>query len=219
MKVGTDSVLLGAWANCSNCKNVLDVGTGTGILSLMIAQRCNAYITGIEIDKDAFSQAKENIENSPWKERMHIVHSSLQEFISSIEKYDLVISNPPFFQDSLKAPEKPRTQARHNETLNPEEIINYTIKHLSVKGRLAIIWPVEQGEKFTELAFEKNLFCQRITFVKPNPTKPPHRLLMEFGWKNTKLLSNEITIETGTRHHYTEEYKNMTKDFYLHFKY
>lgn len=217
MKVGTDSILLGAWANIKNRKNILDIGTGTGILSLMAAQRCDAKIIGIEIDKYAVLQAKENINNSPWKNKINIIHTSLQDFNPPVEKFDMIISNPPFFQDSLKSPEKSRTHARHNETLKPGEIINFTLKHLSEKGLLAIIWPVEQGNKFIHMASEKNLFCQRITYVKPNPSKLPHRSVMELGLNNTNLLTNEIIIENGTRHHYTKEYKKLTEDYYLNF--
>lgn len=219
MKVGTDSILLGAWANCYNTKNILDIGTGTGILSLIMAQRCNAEITGIDINQESTLQAVENINNSPWKNRIRIVHSSIQNFNPPSEKFDLIISNPPFFQNSLKAPDKQRAGSRHNETLNPEDLIIAAKKLLTENGNLSVIWPVEQGQKFIEKILNVKLYCNRMTKVKPNPQKNTHRLLLEFSSHNNGLEESELIIENSTRHHYTEEYKKLTRDFYLHFKY
>jgi len=219
MKVGTDSILLGAWANCHEANNVLDIGTGTGILSLMLAQRCKATITGIDIAQESIQQAIENINNSPWKNRIQLFHSSLREFTPAIEKFDMIISNPPFFQNSLKAPDQQRTYARHNETIHPDDIIIAAKKWLSQQGHISIIWPIEQGEEFIKTASENQLFCNRITKIKPHPGKPFHRLLLEFSFQNKSLEESELTLENGIRHHYTEEYKNLTKDFYIHFKY
>jgi tRNA1Val (adenine37-N6)-methyltransferase len=219
MKVGTDSILLGAWASFNEAKNILDIGTGTGILSLMLAQRCNANITGIDIDHESIQQAIENINNSSWKNRIHLCHSSLQEYTPSVEKFDMIISNPPFFQNSLKTPDEQRTNARHNHSLNPEDIIQFAKKWLSSKGHLSIIWPVEQGEEFIKNASDHQIYCNRVTKIKPNSIKPCHRLLLEFSFQNKSLEESELVIENGTRHNYTEEYKDLTKDYYLHFKY
>jgi tRNA1Val (adenine37-N6)-methyltransferase len=219
MKIGTDAILLGAWSNCSTAKTILDIGTGTGVLALMMAQKCNAEIYAIDIEEQAIIQAKENSNNSPWNNRVQFFCTSIQNFKSTIKKFDLIITNPPFFQNSLQAPEKARTHARHNITLTPEDIFESTLKLLSKEGKLAIVWPMEQGEIFIELALTKNLYCQRKLLVKPNPSKKNHRILLEFGFEKTKQISEELTIETDTRHHYTDAYKELTKDFYLHFKY
>lgn len=215
MKVGTDSILLGAWVNCENANNVLDVGTGTGVLALQIAQRSKAKITGIEIDLNSANQAKENIEISPWHDRIRIIHTSLQEFNSNGNKFDLIISNPPFFQNSLQAPDVSRTNARHNLSLNPDDFIVSTKLLLSDNGILALIWPLEEGERFILRANENNLYCHRKAYVKPNPVKKPHRILMEFVFNKCITQTEEIAIENGTRHQYTEEYKKLTKPFYL----
>ncbi|MBI5539893.1 MAG: methyltransferase [Bacteroidia bacterium] len=219
MKIGTDSILLGAWANCLESRFALDIGTGTGILALMIAQKSIAEIIAIDIDEKTIIQAQENITNSSWNNRIKLLNTSLQEFKSPIEKYDFIISNPPFFQNSLKAPDESRTIARHSDKLSHEDIIGFCIKHLSDVGILAIIFPVEQGKYFLKLAIENQLFCKRLCEVKPNTSKQAHRLLMEFSLNKQSTEYSEIIIETGTRHHYTEEYKELTKDFYLHFKY
>jgi len=219
MKIGTDAILLGAWTNCSDSKTILDIGTGTGVLALMMAQKCKADIYAIDIEEQAIIQAKENIQNSPWKNRIHTFCTSLQNFKSPIKNFDLIITNPPFFQNSLLAPEKARTHARHNLTLTPEDIIDKAQKFLSENGKLCIIWPIEQGVSFIEMAKTKNLFCQRKLSAKPNPYKEFHRVLLEFGFEKTEQISEELIIETGIRHHYTDAYKELTKDFYLHFKY
>lgn len=219
MKIGTDAILLGAWTNCAEAKIILDIGTGTGILALMMAQKCNADIVAIDVEENAIIQAEENIQNSPWKNRIHLFCNSIQNFKVYDKKFDLIIINPPFFQNSLQSPEKARTNARHNLTLSPEEIIETAQKLLAENGRLTIIWPIKQGETFIEIASEKKLFCQRKLLTKPNPGKPFHRMLLEFGSKNKETIIEELTIETGIRHHYTDAYKELTKDFYLQFKY
>ena len=219
MKIGTDSILLGAWVNCYNYTNALDIGTGTGILALMTAQKCNAEINAIDIDEQSIIQAQENINNSNWNNRIKLFNTSLQEFNYPTEKFDFIILNPPFFQNSLKTPIESRTIARHTDTLNHLDILTFCKKQLSINGKLAIIYPIEQGNNFIKLLAENGLFCNRLCKVKPNPIKPPHRLLMEFSFQKQNTIESEITIETGVRHHYTDEYKELTKDFYMKFKY
>jgi tRNA1Val (adenine37-N6)-methyltransferase len=219
MKVGTDSILLGAWANFSNSKKVLDIGTGTGILALMAAQKSNAEITAIEIDKIAAIQAHENISNSIFRNRINVINTSIQAFLESDLKFDHIISNPPFFQNSLTTNIPSRTQARHNLLLNPVEIINATINLITSNGKLSVIWPIESGIKFICQAKLQNLNCLRLTYIKPNNQKKPHRLLLEFGFESTNTIEDTIIIENNIRHHYTDEYKKLTEDFYLYFKY
>lgn len=219
MKIGTDAIILGAWTNCSDSKSILDIGTGTGVIALIMAQKSEANVYAIDIEEQAIIQAKENIQNSPWRNRIHAYCTSIQNFKSPIEKFDLIVINPPYFQNSLQTPEKVRTYARHNITLTPKDIIETSKMLLSKNGRLSIIWPFEQGEYFIEMALSTNLFCQRKLFIKPNPSKTFHRIILEFGFEKTIQISEELIIETGTRHHYTEAYKELTKDFYLEFKY
>ena len=217
MKVGTDSILLGAWANCNNSETILDIGTGTGILSLMMAQRCQAFITGIEIEEESYKQATENIIASPWRERIKIIHQSVQDY-SQRNKFDLIISNPPFFQNSLNAPDMSRTFARHNLTINFEDLINAARRLLNNNGIISLIWPIAEGERFISLAEQNKIYCHRKAFVKPNPEKSPHRILIELGFKKSETIIEEIVIENGKRHSYSEEYIALTNQFYLNMK-
>ena len=219
MKIGTDSILLGAWADTENTSSILDIGAGTGILSITLAQKTtNTNITGIEIDEDSVLQAQQNVINSPWSDRIKIIKCSLQEFKSVSGKFDLIISNPPFFQNSLNTPDINRTKARHNITLTQEELALATINNLSASGRLIVIWPIIEGEIFIELIKNMGLFVNKLTYVKPNADKPSHRLLIEFSFQNKNIKESEIVIEGNIRHQYTDEYKNLTKDFYLNFR-
>ncbi len=218
MKVGTDGVLLGAWANCEKAKNILDIGTGTGLITLMLAQRSKANIDAIEIDEEACRQAKENVGNSLWRERIIIINKSFQDFSESTnEKYDLIVSNPPYFQNSLFAPDEKRTNARHNSNLEFDDIINGTVKLLNENGILSLILPYIEGTMFILNAVEKGLYCIRQTNVLPKPGSEPKRLLLEFMKIKKPLVEQEIIIELNKRHEYSEAYKNLTKDFYLAF--
>lgn len=218
MKVGTDGVLLGAWANCEESKNVLDIGTGTGLIALMIAQRSNATIDAIEIDNEASGQALENVEKSPWSERVNILNRSFQDFSESITpKYDLIVTNPPYFQNSLFTPDQKRTDARHNSNLQLEELLVGSKKLLNHHGVLSIILPYLEGNMFILRASEFDLYCVRQTNVLSKPNREPKRLLLEFMQVKKPLVEQEIIIELNKRHEYSEAYKNLTKDFYLSF--
>ncbi|MFC2150997.1 tRNA1(Val) (adenine(37)-N6)-methyltransferase [Bacteroidota bacterium] len=218
MKVGTDGVLLGAWANCEYGNEFLDIGTGTGLIALMLAQRSNATIDALEIDQSACVQANENVKESPWKERINVINNSIQEFTkSSIKKYDLIVSNPPYFQNSLFAPDEKRTDARHNSNLQYEDIINGAINLVKDDGRLSLILPYLEGNMFILKAVEYGLYCIRQTKVLPKPNREPKRLLLEFMKIKKPLIEQEIIIELNKRHEYSEAYKNLTKDFYLAF--
>ncbi|PLX23788.1 MAG: tRNA (adenosine(37)-N6)-methyltransferase TrmM [Marinilabiliales bacterium] len=218
MKVGTDGVLLGAWANCENAKTVLDIGTGTGLIALMIAQRSKALIDAIEIDNEAVSQAQENVDKSVWVERINIINQSFQTFQGSVDStYDLIVSNPPYFQNSLFAPDQKRTNARHNANLELEELIIGTKKLLNQDGNFTVILPYLEGNMFIVKAAELGLYCIRQTKVLPKPNREPKRLLLEFAHIKKPLVEQEIIIELNKRHEYSEAYKNLTKDFYLAF--
>lgn len=218
MKVGTDGALLGAWANVSGIKSVLDVGAGTGLISLMIAQRTSAKVLGIEIEKNAAEEANENVQKSPWKNHVTIKNTSFQEFeISSKEKFDLIISNPPFFSNSFKNESKNLAIARHNHLLPFSELIRGSVKLLRKTGLMAIILPVIQAEEFIELAKLEGLNLSRLTKVKPSAKKEPNRFLMEFTKKQILLKKDCLTIYNETGTDYTDLYKQLTHDFYLNF--
>jgi tRNA1Val (adenine37-N6)-methyltransferase len=218
MKVGTDGVLLGAWANCNESIRVLDIGTGTGLISLMTAQRSNAQIDALEIDAEACDQAKLNILKSPWGNRINVIHKSIQEYTEASDlKYDLIVSNPPYFQNSLFAPDEKRTKARHNSEFEYEDLIKASLKFLNTNGVLSIILPYLEGTMFILQAAESGLFCIRQTNVLPNPGREPKRLLLEFMKIKKPLVEQELIIELNKRHQYSEAYKNLTKDFYLAF--
>ncbi len=218
MKVGTDGVLLGAWADCVNAKSILDIGAGTGLISLMLAQRSNAKIEAVEIDEAACVQAKENIKKSLWHDRIEILNKSFQDFSKSTnEKYDLIVSNPPYFQNSLYAPDEKRTDARHNSNLKLDDLLNGALNLLTEKGKLSIILPYLEGTLFILKAAENGMYCIRQTKVLPKPDREPKRLLLEFMKEKMPLIEQELIIELNKRHEYSEAYKNLTKDFYLAF--
>ncbi|NDV45743.1 methyltransferase domain-containing protein [Paludibacter sp. 221] len=217
MKVGIDGVLLGAWADVKNANNILDIGTGSGLIALMLAQRNpDATITAIDIDENAILQSEINIKNSPWGNRIEVGKNSLQDFmLSSTKKYDLIVSNPPFFINSMKAPEDTRTTARHTDTLTHEELITYSKALITPKGKLCIILPINEGEKCIDFAENSGLFCNKKVSVFPKPGSPAKRLLLGFSLEKRERENTHITIESETRHQYTPEFTQLAKDFYL----
>src|ERR1051326_8525269 len=168
MKVGTDAVLLGAWVDPSKAKKILDIGTGTGVIALMLAQKSNAIIDAIDVDENACAQAGENFSLSPWKERISILHNSVQQFAAATEnKYDLIVSNPPYFEHSTKASEQKRTVARHTDMLGYDEMLNSVLKLLDKKGKFCIILPLKEGEHFRDMAEKNKLFLSKLVRVRP----------------------------------------------------
>jgi tRNA1Val (adenine37-N6)-methyltransferase len=217
MRVGTDGVMLGAWADASRASRILDIGTGTGVIALMLAQRNDtAQIDAIDIEKGAVTDASFNFENSPWKKRLHIQQVSAQDFArSNTGKYDLIVCNPPFFNNSLTSPMQTKTLARHTSKLTSKELFEAASKLLKPEGCFCVVLPVENKKHFCKEAASVNLFPTHITRVKPNPAKPVKRILMAFAFKATSINENELTIETETRHVYTHEYQEMAGAFYL----
>lgn len=214
MKVGTDGVLLGAWAEPEKASNILDIGTGTGLLALMAAQRNpGARIDAIEIEPEAAGQAKENAAASPWHDRISIHPVSLFNFTAAC-LYDCILCNPPFFSNSTKTPDNGRTTARHTDTLPHEALIRSVVHLLAGNGSFYIILPTEEAEIFMRLAEAARLYVARITKVLPNPGKKPKRYLMKFTFDWIPVVTDKLVIELS-RHEYTPEYISLTKDFYL----
>lgn len=219
MKVGTDAVLLGAWVATEGAGSILDIGTGTGIIALMLAQRSNASIEAIDIDSNACVQANENAATSPWKDKVTIHHESFQTFAMRTEKrYDLIVSNPPFFIDSSKASDIERTISRHTDLLPYDELIDGVLKVLKPEGRFCVILPAKEGEQFRDLAAEKQLYLCKLTRVRTRADKTTEkRLLMQFERKPSSFSENTLVIEKDERHSYTDEYKELTREYYLAF--
>jgi len=216
-KVGTDGVLLGAWADVYGIKSVLDIGTGTGLLALMIAQRSMAEITAIEIDLPSYEQALVNIRASSWSERIKVEHISLQDFPMD-RQFDMIISNPPFFQNSMTPADKGRMHSRHNTMLSTRELVLYSKPILKPGGKLCLVFPVDEGRNLMDLCSEAGLSLHRLMGIKPTPSLPVKRYLMEFRpYPAAQLREEEITIEKGKRHDYSNEYRELTRDFYLDF--
>lgn len=219
MKIGTDGVLLGAWASLENHPfSILDIGTGTGIIALMMAQRSSAeLIDALEIDEDAYEQAVENFENSDWGDRLFCYHAAFDEFVEEMqeeEKYDLIISNPPFYSDEYTSGNAQRDQARFADALPFEELLQGVSLLLSEEGKFNVIIPKKEEETFLKIAEQNHLFPHRITRVKGDVNSEVKRSLMEFGFEKKELNPTELTIE-NSRHNYTPEYIELVKDFYL----
>jgi tRNA1Val (adenine37-N6)-methyltransferase len=215
MKVGTDGVLLGAWADCEKANRILDIGTGTGVIALQMAQRnYEAQIQAVEIDEAAAKRARSNFDNSPWAERLTVEQTAVQEFAPS-EKFDLIVSNPPYFVDSLLPPDAKRSTARHTHDLTFEELDVAVARLLANDGKFALILPVAEFEKYLTLT---QLHLVRRCDVHPIEGGAVKRVMAEFAKQPTTEAKYEsIAIERGQRGDYTDEYRTLTKDFYLKF--
>lgn len=218
MKIGTDSVLLGAWCPIDNNPfSVLDIGSGTGILSLMLAQRSHAeQIDALEIDEDAYEQCVENFENSPWSDRLFCFHAGLDEFVEEPEdEYDIIISNPPFYSEDYKTDNSQRDLARFQDAMPFEELVEAADLLLSENGIFAVIIPFKEEEHFIDLCAEVELFPVKVTRIKGSHTTPIVRSMLAFKrYELSVLTADELIIEIN-RHEYTDDYINLTKDFYL----
>ncbi len=218
MKIGTDGILLGAWVELKDSYSILDIGAGTGVIGLMMAQRSDAgLIDAIEIDDDAYEQCVDNFENSPWNDRLFCYHASLEEFAEEMqdeEKYDLIISNPPFYTEDFKGSDEVRNQARFADALPFEDLLNYASSLLAKDGEFAVVIPFTEEEKFLEMAKQVNLYPNRITRVRGTKDSPLKRSLLQHSFIEREVIKDELIIEIS-RHEYTPEYIELVKDFYL----
>jgi tRNA1Val (adenine37-N6)-methyltransferase len=223
MKVGTDGVLLGAWSPTAishqhSAFSILDVGTGSGLVALMMAQRClEAQIDAIDIDEEAVKQAKENIDASPWRARLHAYCRSLQDWEPSTQ-YDLIVSNPPYFQNSLKNPDKGRELARHTDSLSYEELIAHSARLLAPNGLLALILPAEAEQEIRQLAQRYSLYCTHVTRVYSKESKPARRVLIAFKYQHSAISiqpSEDTLVLEDDKGGRSAAYQELTKDFYL----
>ena len=218
MKVGTDGVLLGAWCPIDNNPNsILDIGTGTGLIALMLGQRTTAQqIDALEIDENAYVQATENFENSLWSDRLYCFHAGLDEFVDDPEdEYDLIVSNPPFYSEDVKTDDEQRNLARFQDALPFEELVVAADLLLSENGIFAVIIPYKEEKRFIDLCADVELFPIKITRVKGSHSTPIVRSLLAFKrFELTTLTANELVVEIN-RHEYTDDYINLTREFYL----
>ncbi len=217
MKIGTDGVLLGAWVDVSDISTALDIGSGTGVIALIIAQRSTqAQIEAVEIDENSFEQTEENFRNAPWSDRLQAQHDSIQNFSRKTDKkYDLIISNPPFFTGGTLSSSNKRNSVRHTVKLPSGDLLRCVQQLLSQKGRFALILPYIEGLKFQELALSYNLHCTKITEVRPRASKPVERLLMQFEKRKIVPIVEELIVYEEEGNHYTKDYIELTKAFYL----
>ena len=215
-KVGTDGVLLGASADISGARRILDIGTGTGLIALMLAQRCDAEIVAIEPDSDSYNQCCENVDRSRWNDRIKVENTALQNFVHA-EKFDLIITNPPFFTDSLKNPDPRKSASRHNDSLTNLELLKGVSRLMAEGGRLQVIMPYAEGNIFIAEASEHGFYCNNILKIRPLPTSEIRRMILTFSKQRLNPTEKFLTVEHGKRHEFTEEYINLTRDFYLKF--
>lgn len=242
MKVGTDGVLLGAWTELPlepalnkmkpvSAKKYLDIGTGTGVIALMLAQKHypeqgqdseNIIIDAIDTDESSCIQARENIAASKFNGKINVIHQSLHQFIEKANQnsYDLIVSNPPYFFNSLKSPDTYRNRVRHSDIseLGPETLISSALKLLTTDGIFSLILPKNEGGNFIIEAEKSFLYCNRLTHIFPKPGKECIRFLMQFQRSPSQMREDNLTIETGKAlNDFTGEYKLLTREFYLNF--
>ncbi|MEQ1734275.1 MAG: methyltransferase [Bacteroidia bacterium] len=219
MKVGTDAVLLGAWANVTAANTVLDIGTGTGILALMLAQKnTQATITAIDIDEGAVQQATQNFAQSKFATQLTAQHIALQHFVAQTNStYDVIISNPPFFENSSRAQDSARNLARHNDSLTLTELVHSVAALLSPYGVFYIVLPATQQLTLAQLANNSALCVQRIMYIHTKENKVPKRILVAIGKQQQPTTEEHLIIELENRHDYSPEYKALTQDYYVRF--
>ncbi|MDT8400733.1 MAG: methyltransferase [Bacteroidales bacterium] len=214
-RIGTDGVLLGAWADVSSAGKILDIGTGTGLIALMMAQRTSSEIVAIEPDGQSYEQAVENVDLSPWRNRIEVINTRIQDYLSEAS-FDLIVTNPPFFRQSLANRDERLAKARHDYDLSGTDLLSAVKRFMAPGGKFCLIFPFKEAAVFIAEAAGFGLYCNKIVKVKPLPAAPVKRMLMEFEAEKKELQQSFLTIEK-IRHRYTDEYKKLTAEFYLAF--
>lgn len=218
MKVGTDGVLLGAWADATEAASILDIGTGTGLIAVMLAQRTeNATIQAVEIDEEACSQAKENMANSPWADRLTCVHDSIQNFAKTVDhRFDLIVSNPPFFSGGTFSNSQDKNSVRHTVKLPHGDLLAAVRSLLSPDGKFCMILPQMEGLRFREMAANYGLYCSKLVEVLPRAGKSIERLLLQFELKQKTLEKTQLVIHNGEgSNDWSQAYRGLTEAYYL----
>ena len=216
LKIGTDAVLLGAWTPLIDAVSILDIGTGCGIIALMLAQRTQAKITGIDIDKDSIAEATENGRHSPWSERLQFQYISIQDFIhkNPLLKFDCMVSNPPYFEQSLKSPYQKRNLSKHNDNLSLEELARCVEALLSDKGIFCTILPVNAFQKMKNICQNTGLTPSKICYVKAFSDKAPQRVLACFK-REQELYQTDYMYIRELNKSYSTQYRLLTQDFHI----
>ena len=219
MKVNTDGILLGAWAPVEHRQNLLDIGTGTGLIALMAAQRTTnteATVTALDIDPDAAKQAKANFEQSPWTKRLSVFCQDVQTYLPATQLFDLILCNPPYFNDSLKAPDPKRRLARHTDSLSFHSLLEHASRLTTQSADFCLILPVNEGNRFIEHSQSTPWQLSALCKIRHNGSKPAFRYLMRFSKQTgvTEPAESELLIRTSDNH-YSDEFTNLCRDFYL----
>ena len=216
MKIGTDGVLLGSVAARYEASEILDIGTGCGLIALMIAQKCNGNIVAIDQDTDSVSTAAFNVSLSPWNERIHVLNSRFQDFWpESRQKFDLIVCNPPFFHSSLKNPCNKKALARHSDLLQPSDLLQGVSYLLAELGVFLAIVPYQQENLWLKTASDYNLGCARRIEISPKSELPPHRIIMQFVIGSASPSTEHLAIESAGRHQYSPEYRALTEEYWI----
>lgn len=217
MKVGTDAVLLGAWASIQSGDCVLDIGTGSGVIALMMAQRGAGQVDAIEPDQKSFDQACTNFRNAPWSESLRAYNIRLQDFAVQTSTYDIIVCNPPYFTDSLKSGHLSKDRARHDDDLNGNSLMQYGSSLLNENGKLFVVIPQDNLQAYLEAARAYHLYQSRRMDIITRKGLNSKRCLLEFGFREVVAKVDQLIIEVGGRHDYSAEYQALTRAFYLNF--
>ena len=215
MKVCTDSCIFGAWSvkHLNGVQKILDVGTGTGLLSLMLAQKSESRIDSIELDHDSAAQAMENITASPWSARIRLLEGNVLHYPLPTD-YDFIISNPPFFESDLRSPVEKKNKAKHNETLTLDELIVVISKHLKITGTFSILLPYHRNDYFENLAMTNGFFLREKLTVRQTATHQPFRSICLFGFQKPETMDSKELVIKNENGKYTREFVELMSDYY-----
>ncbi len=217
MKVGTDAILLSAWANVLGANTILDIGTGCGVIALIMAARTNAKVDAIELDEISANEAKSNFKNSLYKNRLKIINKDFNEFaIATKNKYDLIISNPPFFTNDLLPDLESRMNARHTTSLSHYKLIKGVISLLNENGKFCLVLPYDIAVEFIKISINHKLHLCKKQIVYPKPDSRPNRINMEFKLKKSSDIYKEEIVIRDINNEHSAQYKNYTKDYLIY---